>query len=258
MADIGHIGLAAGPAKILRAYEHGSSEDIADEIPFSVGRARTSAIGYLRVPLEHIWKVRRIQTSTLKADSWQFILDDVRGEKDKCEPLSAQIDPRNSDLFQVNGVVKLLVLIYGTKAVSNAIFSTISITHILPLDWDYLRGARYNAMNTFWRFFPFEEREEWLDEAMLLHSELLTRSGAYSTFVKQLFDLKTPEFDSWKREDWICSNCFLAFLIAHFPLWYKHQSQTSSSLCPRNSLLTWAFPAMARASRHEDRDDPLT
>lgn len=53
---------------------------------------------------------------------------------------------------------------------------------------------------------------------------------SYPSFIGQLFDCKTPAFDTWKKEDWICQSCLTVLIRSHLHVWlleYKQQRKLS-------------------------------
>ncbi|KAL4074049.1 hypothetical protein J3A83DRAFT_4090407 [Scleroderma citrinum] len=90
-------------------------------------------------------------------------------------------------------------------------------------DWDYLRGyANPSRMCSFLKGqLPFNP------ETRTSFREVWTQHQ-YELLIDEVFNCKTPAYDSWEKHDLLCLRCLCQFLRDHLHIWYTERKQDSS------------------------------
>jgi len=67
-----------------------------------------------------------------------------------------------------------------------------------------------------------------------LRLHLLKLPDPHCAIMPEIFQLKSPEFDNWEAEDWLCTDCVKKLLSAHLHLWLLEQKRKDGETIPND------------------------
>ncbi|KIJ60910.1 hypothetical protein HYDPIDRAFT_116592 [Hydnomerulius pinastri MD-312] len=111
-----------------------------------------------------------------------------------------------------------------------------------PSTWDFLRGTipPHAIRQRLPGYLPGNDT----------HGPAITdiwEINTYSELIDQLFEHKTNAFDSWKREDFLCTGCLGKFLEEHIWVWYVGEKRKRGEVIPEDC---W-YGYNCRTQRHK-------
>ncbi|RDB14819.1 hypothetical protein Hypma_016315 [Hypsizygus marmoreus] len=96
--------------------------------------------------------------------------------------------------------------------------------------WEYLRGI-----------FPIDELLEQLPgrlytnnvEMKRLHEAIHEPSFTFPTLLREIHELRTSEYETWTRQDWLCECCIDDILGTHLHLWLSDRNKQKGIEFPK-------------------------
>ncbi|KAL0569471.1 hypothetical protein V5O48_012497 [Marasmius crinis-equi] len=189
------MALSVGPASIYRCWDEGTVDMLTAELEywFADGAFDHPLVaGYLRDPLAKLFRERNAKAPFDDSEHWSSV-DEARGVDDKC----SRCDKRPG--FDLWGPSTYEYLHQTTPSLRPG-------TGLVKL----LQGE-LSRNSTECRYFHF------------LIGKRPKGESVYEHVVQDLLDCdyKTPEFDDWKKDDWLCTGCLEKFLRENLHLWLQ-------------------------------------
>ncbi|KAG7088760.1 hypothetical protein E1B28_012726 [Marasmius oreades] len=189
--------LSVGPAVIYECYDEGSMQPLYDvlgceDLPTDdLFEEEPLLAGFLSRPLRKLFAERNSKTLSDDSSHWDSILDEVQGQDDSC-----------SRCEQVKGFD-----LWGRTTYKFLYQQTVDLepgTGLVTL----LKGQlSRNAVES--RYFRG------------LVKKIPDAESIYEQVVEELLnsDYKQPEFDDWRADDSLCTDCLTKFLKENLHLW---------------------------------------
>ncbi|KAK1229845.1 hypothetical protein PQX77_007084 [Marasmius sp. AFHP31] len=197
------IALSAGPECIYESFEQSSpfggsslsgyvqdwdsaQSDNDDDEPYPL------ISGYISYPLEKLYGERKMKPPSGDLLHWKAILDSIEGDNETCSRCDDK-DTKGSSLWGPSTYEFLSKIIYQLRPYE-------MIT--------YLKGhLRYNPVEG-----PYFKS---------LMDKMPPDQNIHEYIVQDILDddYKQPEFEDWKKEDWLCISCLKKLLSENLHLW---------------------------------------
>ncbi|KAL0574197.1 hypothetical protein V5O48_007764 [Marasmius crinis-equi] len=211
-----------GPASIYRCWDEGTVDMLTAELEywFADGAFDHPLVaGYLRDPLAKLFRERNAKAPFDDSEHWSSV-DEARGVDDKC----SRCDKRPG--FDLWGPSTYEYLHQTTPSLRPG-------TGLVKL----LQGE-LSRNSTECRYFHF------------LIGKRPKGESVYEHVVQDLLDCdyKTPEFDDWKKDDWLCTGCLEKFLRENLHLWVLDKKIQSGEEIPIDCWYGWD----CRTQKHAD------
>ncbi|GLB38536.1 hypothetical protein LshimejAT787_0504010 [Lyophyllum shimeji] len=181
------VVLALGPARILTAYRGRTLDPMADELTAVLADDVVPAIleGYISEPLNAIWEGRKEKPPPGDAEHWKSILDSISGEGYSCQRCNNVL---GFDLWN-------------------------------ETNWEYLRGVSNHLVPELLPMLAKGNLHRNRLVVQALSAEFRDLDFTYTKFLDEIHQIRTPEYSSWNKEDWLCAPCVTDIIRTHLHLW---------------------------------------
>lgn len=110
----------------------------------------------------------------------------------------------------------------------------LGIWHVLHQDWEYIPGILRLSTRAIFGLLPgnLQYNQRQPSPAQTITAKI--QNSHFPALLNGIFAKKSPEFDDWNKEDWICDACLNKFLRENLIYWLleeqrqgMHYSKTS-------------------------------
>lgn len=177
---------------------------------------------------------------------WKSILDVIHGEQDTCtfHPSLVHVTLTSIDTGHRCSVVHGFSLWNETSTSYQILWEWIWLVS----DWEYFRG--YELIGPAQLCLLIKGLlSAGLVEYPQLHSQLSHTGFTYTALLQEIHDLRTSEFDTWDKQDWLCLQCIMEIIKSHMHLWLLERKRKGKFIM---YLTRHSWPASAGTTIHED------
>ncbi|KAF8073538.1 hypothetical protein FPV67DRAFT_751678 [Lyophyllum atratum] len=224
LLDTGDVVLACGPAIILESYRTQSLCLVGDLLFEMVPDVLEE---YMSYPLDVLWEERKIKPPPDDLTHWKSILDVIHGEQDTCK--------------QCNDA--------GRNIQGFAIWNETS--------WDYLKGVSADLTVYGLRNLSKGTMLQSRVDGIALVTRLIDRHFSYTQFLEEIHEVRTPPYDSWNKQDWICAPCFEEIIRCHLHLWLLERKKADGVQIPEDCWYGYNCKTQVHNLDHANRRNHL-
>jgi hypothetical protein len=92
-----------------------------------------------------------------------------------------------------------------------------------------------------------------LAEAQPFCNQIGVPGFTYTTFLQEIHDVRTSEFDTWDKQDWLCLQCVEETIQSHLHLWFlEHKRKGMSTIASLSLANKHTLSAPAGQTIYED------
>ncbi|KAF8073608.1 hypothetical protein FPV67DRAFT_1478596 [Lyophyllum atratum] len=198
--NMGDLATARGPRLVLEAYRAKSNDDLVEHPMLADGSMPPMIEGYLTDPLNEVWEARKEKPPPDDHKHWNSILDSEQGEQDTCHMCS---NYQGSELWN-------------------------------EANWEYLMGASHSLALSALPNLVKGSLAHSISDGPALRTRINDPTFSYTDLLEEIHQVRTPPYDSWNKQDWLCTACTIAVIRDHLHLWLLERKRESGEQIPED------------------------
>ncbi|RDB17923.1 hypothetical protein Hypma_000688 [Hypsizygus marmoreus] len=190
------IAVCKGPEVVLNAYRTRSTFDLREYLDLE--ELLPLFEHYISHPLGKLWQERKMKPPPNDASHWKSILKDVH-DKDACHRCGT---------------------VQGFNLWTEAC-------------WEYLAGVPSTRIGNLSSLLKGRIAQNLVD-GPLLREMLSSSSFTYTKMLQEIHEIRTPPYDTWDKQDWLCEACITNILRSHLHLWLLERKRQNGQQIPED------------------------